>query len=135
MIVLKMRAISRLLLCFGLATVSSWPVSAHHSDKMFDLGAVITMEGVVKEFQYTNPHAWLIVDVVNDDGTVTTWGFETGAPSSLIRADIRPVDLLPGTRITISGHPMHDGRPAAEWTTAVLEDGKMLNPGLGFQVR
>jgi hypothetical protein len=64
---------------------------------MFDMGAIITVEGVVKESQYTNSHAWLIVDVENDDGTLTNWVFETGAPSSLMRADIRPSDLPLGT--------------------------------------
>ena len=125
---------TNLLCSFGIAAVIGWPAQAHHSDRMFDLDAEIALEAVVKEFQYTNPHAWLIVDVENDDGTVTTWGFETGAPSSLIRAGIRPADLTPGTRLTIRGHPMRDGRPAAEWTTATLENGRKLDPGLGFRV-
>ena len=56
---------------------------AHHSGTMFDDKKQITVEGVVKEFQYTNPHSWLLVDVTNPDGTVTTWGFEAEGPSTL----------------------------------------------------
>ena len=113
----------------------SRPVLAHHSDRMYDLGTTITLEGVVNEFQYTNPHAWLLVDVENEDGTVTTWGFEGASTSNLLRAGVRPGDLVPGTRVTISGHPMRDGRPAAEWITSTrLEDGKELNPR-GYLIR
>ena len=73
---------------------------------MFDDKKEVTLTGVVKEFQYTNPHSWLLVDVKGPDGTVTTWGFEAEGPSSLSRAGIRLKDFMPGTLITITGHPM-----------------------------
>ena len=95
------------------------PAGAHHSGTMFDDKKEITVEGVVKEFQYTNPHSWLLVDVTSPDGTVTTWGFEAEGPTTLMQAKIRRSDFAPGTKITISGHPMKDGRPAAAWTKAV----------------
>ena len=50
--------------------------SAHHSGAMFEDTKVIEVSGIVKEFQYTNPHSWLIVEVTNDDGSVSTWGFK-----------------------------------------------------------
>ena len=95
---------------------------------MFEEEAEITLEGVVKEFQYTNPHSWLLVDVTDEDGRITTWGFEAEGPSTLMRRGIRVGDLMPGTRVTISGHPMRDGRPAAAWTRAVREDGVVFLP-------
>ncbi len=104
------------------------PVCAHHSGTMFDKEQEVTYKGVVKEFQYTNPHSWLIVDVSNEDGTVTTWGFEAEGPSRIRRSGIRLSDFLPGTKITIIGHPMKDGRPAAAWIRAVREDGKEFDP-------
>ncbi len=130
-----MSVITKVLLRFGIVAALSLPALAHHSDRMFDQDTVITLEGVVKEFQYTNPHAWLLVDIENEDGTVTTWGFETGAPSALMRAGIRPIDLAPGTVVTISGYPMRDGRPAAELIVVTREDGREFHPELGFQVR
>ena len=108
-------------------------VSAHHSGAMFDNTKVVEVSGVVKEFQYTNPHSWLIIDVANDDGSVSTWGFEAEGPSTLMRAGIRKSDLSPGTKITIRGNPMKDGRPAAAWIDAVV-DGKKINPRNGFAV-
>ena len=118
-----------------ILTATAWlaaPVSAHHSAFMYDQDKTVTITGVVKEFQYTNPHSWLIVETKNDDGTLTSWGFEAEGPSTLLRAGIRKSTLQPGTKITITGNPMKDGRPAAAWVQAVLEDGTVLNPRAGF---
>ena len=126
------QAAAPLALAIVLATGPAW---AHHSGEMFDDSETVTLEGVIREFQYTNPHSWLLVDVTEDDGTVTTWGFEAEGPSTLQRAGITKSTLVPGTKITITGRPMKDGRPAAAWIDAVLEDGRRLNPRAGFAVR
>jgi hypothetical protein len=111
------------------------PTFAHHSAVMFDDEKEVTVTGVVKEFQYTNPHSWLLVDVKNEDGSMTTWGFEAEGPSTLTRAGIRKGDFAPGTKLTITGHPMKDGRPAAAWMRATRADGKEFNPFSGFAIR
>lgn len=117
----------------GLAVgMAAW---GHHSAFMFDFETEVTLQGVVKEFQYTNPHSWLLVDVTNEDGTVTTWGFEAEGPSTLMRAGIRRSDLSPGTMLSISGNPMKDGRPAAAWTVATRADGVEFNPRAGFAIQ
>ena len=103
-------------------------VEAHHSAVMFDTAKEITVEGTVKEFQYTNPHSWLLVDVTNKDGSVTTWGFEAEGPSTLMQRQIRPSDFPFGTKLTITGNPMKDGRPGAMWVKAVRADGKVFYP-------
>ncbi len=64
----------------GLGTAA-----AHHSASMFDFTKLVELSGVVKEFQYTNPHSWLLVDVTNEDGSVTTWGFEAEGPKGRAR--------------------------------------------------
>jgi len=102
-------------------------VQAHHSAVMFDSTKEVTFEGTVKEFQYTNPHSWLLVDVTNKDGSVTTWGFEAEGPSTLMQRQIRPSDFPFGTKLTITGNPMKDGRPAAIWIKAVRADGKVFS--------
>jgi len=104
------------------------PAFAHHSGTMFDETKTVTLEGVVKEFQYTNPHSWLLVDVTGADGKVTTWGFEAEGPTTLMMMQVKRGDLTPGTKLTISGHPMKDGRPAAAWVKAVRADGKEFYP-------
>ena len=114
------------------AAGSAW---AHHSATMFEQTKTITVEGVVKEFQWTNPHSWLLVDVTDKNGKVTTWGFEAEGPSTLQRAGIRPSEFKAGTRVTMTGRPMKDGRPAAIWVLAVRGDGKKFDPREGFQVK
>jgi hypothetical protein len=117
----------------GLAMSVS--VLAHHSGAMFEKEKTITVEGVVKEFQYTNPHSWLLVDVTDKNGKVITWGFEAEGPSTLQRAGIRPSDLMPGTKLKITGRPMKNGSPAAAWVDAIRADGKHFDPSKGFQVK
>ena len=122
--------IARIAASAALALLFTAPVrlDAHHSAVMFDEQKEITVSGTVKEFQYTNPHSWLLVDVTNKDGTVTTWGFEAEGPTTLLRNGVRPGDLKFGTKLTVTGHPMKDGRPGALWMKAVRDDGKEFYP-------
>ena len=127
--------VKALLLAAALGA-AALPAFAHHSGAMFDEKKEVTVTGVVKEFQYTNPHSWLLVDVKAADGKVTTWGFEAEGPSTLLRAGIRKSDFAPGTQLTITGHPMRDGRPAATWMKATRgSDKKEFTPPAGFAVR
>ena len=122
-----------IVLAAGVTTV---PAIAHHSGAMFEEKKEVTLSGVVKEFQFTNPHSWLLVDVKGQDGKVTTWGFEAEGPSSMTRAGIRLKDFTPGTPVTITGRPMKDGRPAALWVKATrTTDNKVFVPARGFAVR
>ena len=133
---MKTRLSGALVVAVLLSGAAVPPALAHHSGAMFEEKKTITVEGVVREFQYTNPHSWLLVDVTNKDGSVTTWGFEAEGPSTLQRAGIRPGDLKAGTRLTITGRPMKDGRPAAAWEYAVrASDGRRFDPREGFRVK
>ena len=123
------------LLSIAVAIVIVMPALAHHSATMFESEKTITVEGVVKEFQFTNPHSWLLVDVKNKNGSVTTWGFEAEGPSTLQRSGIRPSDFRAGTKLKITGRPLKDGSPAAIWVEAVREDGKHFDPREGFKVK
>ena len=129
------RRLVRTVAMVGLLAAGSARVVAHHSAAMFDEKKTITVEGEVKEFQLTNPHSWLIVNVKEKDGKVVSWGFEAEGPSTLSRAGIRPSDLRPGTKLKITGNPMKDGTRAAIWVNAVRADGKTFNPRAGFAVR
>lgn len=119
------------LLAMTLLAFLPLVVEGHHAANMFEPTKETTVTGVVKEFQYTNPHSWLIVDVTNNDGSTTTWGFEAEGPSSMMRAGIRKSDLAPGTKVTVTGHPMKNGQPAASWVKAVRADGVVFDPHVG----
>ena len=125
----------RFVVALATLVAGAHTMSAHHSATMFEETKTVTVEGIVKEFQYTNPHSWLLVDVKDKTGKVTTWGFEAEGPSTLQRAGIRPSEFPAGTKVTMTGRPMKDGRPAAIWVLAVRGDGRKFNPREGFQVK
>ena len=116
--------------------VTTVPSLGHHSGAMFDNTKTVTLEGVVKKWELTNPHSWLWVDVKGKDGKVVTWGFEAEGPSTLLRAGIKPSDFKTGTALSITGNPMRNGEPAAIWINAVrTSDGKKFDPRAGFAVK
>jgi len=129
------KAVAAVMLSLGVLAIGAASARAHHSATMFDETRTVTVQGVVKEFQYTNPHSWLLVDVTGKDGKVVTWGFEAEGPTTLQRAGIRPSDFKAGTKVTITGNPMKNGQPAAIWIDAVREDGKKFNPRAGFAIK
>ena len=100
---------------------------AHHSSAMFDMTRTVTVQGTVKEFQYTNPHSWLQVLVVGSDGRSVEWGFETEGPSTLLRSGIKAKTFQPGDKVTIVASPMRDGRPAGAWISATKADGTVYH--------
>ena len=72
------------------------PAAGHHSSAMFDDQSEITLTGEVTRFDYLNPHSWLYMNVTEDDGTVTEWGFELSAPPLLRRAGVSAEYVRPG---------------------------------------
>jgi hypothetical protein len=104
------------------------PALAHHSGSMFDPTKTVTLEGTVKEFQYTNPHSWLEIVVIGADGKPVEWGFESEGPSTLLRAGIKAKSFLPGEKVTVTGHPMKDGRTAGSLMSVTKADGSVLSP-------
>jgi len=105
---------------------------AHHSAAMFDSTKEITVKGTVKDFQYTNPHSWLIVVSRGADGKDVEWSFESEGPSSLLRSGIKKSSIQVGDEISMTTHPMKDGRPAGQWLVLTKKDGTVLAPrGLG----
>lgn len=107
----------------GLTTV---PALAHHSASMFDRNSARVLEGTVKEFQWTNPHAWLQVEVVDAAGGTVEWSVELGGINSLARGGYRPSTFKPGESIAVHVAPLSDGGPAGLFLGARLADGTVL---------
>ena len=114
---------------FGLSTL---PAYSHHSAAMFDDQVVLTMEGTVKRFDYVNPHSWLYVDVENEDGSTTEWGFELDAPPRLRRLGVSPNFWQPGDPIKVKTNPLKDGRPAGHLVGAVTGEGRAFGNSSGI---
>lgn len=80
------------------------PVSAHHASAPFyDPDTRVEFEGTVTRWVFRNPHAFLFLDVDNDDGSTTEWQVELGAPVSIRRAGWTPDTLGVGMRVMVSG--------------------------------
>lgn len=118
---------------FVLAVGGSSAALAHHSAAMFNHEVVLTLKGTVTRFEYVNPHSWLYVNVENDDGSVTEWGFELDAPPRLRRIGISPNFWQPGDVVTVKTNPLHDGRPAGSLAGAVSADGKTFGNVEGIE--
>ena len=131
----------KIILCFAIIAITALcvvpvPSLAHHSGTMFDSTKTITVEGVVKKWELTNPHSWLWVEVKEKDGKTVVWGFEAEGPSTLARAGIKPSDFKVGTPVTITGNPMRNGDKQAIWINAVrTTDNKKFDPRAGFAVK
>ena len=109
-----------------LAAAAATPALAHHSFAMFDMSKQVSISGTVKDFQYTNPHSWVIVTAMAPDGKQTEWSFESEGPSTLLRAGIKHSSLSPGDKVTALGFPMRDGRPAGSLISITKADGSVL---------
>jgi hypothetical protein len=102
---------------------------AHHSFAAFDRTKQVTLTGVVREFQWTNPHAWIQIVVTDEQGREIEWGAECGSPNMMARTGWKSTTLQPGDRVTAVVNPLLDGRPNGALVTVTLPDGTVLGPG------
>ena len=102
---------------------------AHHSFASFDRTKQVTLTGVVREFQWTNPHAWIQIVVTDEQGREVEWGAECGSPNMMARTGWKSTTLKPGDRVTAVVNPLLDGRPNGGLVTITLADGTVLGPG------
>jgi hypothetical protein len=117
--------LSARLLALGLVAlgVVAGPAFAHHSFAMFDDKKVMTLRGTVKEFQWTNPHTWIQLNVRGEGGAVQEWSIEGGSVNSLSRQGWKRNTLKVGDEITVMVHPLKSGDPGGSFMSAVFADG------------
>jgi hypothetical protein len=103
------------LLTGGVFVATSGAATAHHSFAMFDQEHPIEIEGVVREFKYTNPHSYLLLEVKGPDGGMVVWNLEGQAPSLLTRDGWSSQTLKPGNELKLTVEPLHSGAPGGRW--------------------
>lgn len=89
------------------------PAQAHHSFAMFDPQRSLTLQGTVREFQWTNPHCFIQLLVQTPDGPVE-WSLEMNSPGASMREGWRRNMLNAGDQITVVIHPVRDGTPGGQ---------------------
>jgi hypothetical protein len=102
------------------------PAVAHHSFAMFDNTRTESITGTVYMFEWTNPHAWLWIDVDDGTGNDVKWGFEAAAPSEMSRSGWNKRILTPGEKVTVEYRPLKDGRPGGSLGKVTKSDGTVI---------
>ncbi len=99
---------------------------AHHAPAVFDQTRTIVVEGVVTEFVWANPHSWIRMDVVGEDGKVTNWSMEMNPPTYLVRGGWRSTTLKPGDKVSVVANPLRTNEPGGKYVAITLPDGRVL---------
>ena len=103
------------------------PALAHHSFAMFDAEQTITLQGAVKEFEWTNPHSWLRIMVKDEKtGQTMVWALELSSPARLKRMGMSADSVKAGDAVSVTFHPLKDGARGGQFIQAVLPGGKQV---------
>jgi hypothetical protein len=117
---------------FGVAWLAlagpALPAFAHHSFAMFDQAQTITLKGTVTEFQWTNPHAFIHIEVPNAAGAKEVWQIELNSPNNLKRQGWKSSSVKAGDKVTLLTNPLRDmsGHKGGLFISVTLPDGTLL---------
>jgi hypothetical protein len=101
--------------------------SAHHSFAMFDRSKETTLVGVVQEFQWTNPHSWIEIDVANESGGTDKWSIECNSPNNLARQGWKSSSVKAGDKISVVIWPLRSGEKGGLFISLTLPNGQVLD--------
>lgn len=118
----------RALALIALSVAS--PALAHHSFAMFDQKKVLTLEGTVSQFQWTNPHAFIELDVPAARGAPVHWSIELNSPNNLKRQGWTRSSLHPGDKVTVRLNPLRSGEHGGLFLDVRMPNGRTLDSGL-----
>ena len=128
--ILKRSGVTAVLLLTAL------PAATHHSRNMFDRERSITIQGVVAQFEWANPHVYLHVEIQSDSGEPVVWALELGSTTEMRRRGWSGDLLMPGDRVSVQGNPARETGRNMALATLVQRAGVTLldraSPGEGF---
>lgn len=101
-------------------------VYAHHSAAGVDQTKTVVNEGIVKQFKWGNPHAWLEIEVQNAKGEAELWNLEMTSPAFLVRAGWKATTVKVGDKVKFSARPLRNGDPGGLFVSVTLPNGQVL---------
>jgi hypothetical protein len=111
----------------GMAmTLTTGAAQAHHSFALFDHSKTIELTGLVKDYQWTNPHVWIELVVPNAQGGSDEWPIESASVAVLSRRGWDRNTVKPGDKITVTVNPLRDGTRGGSLVNIRLPDGRSL---------
>jgi hypothetical protein len=114
----------------AVALLTCVPLRAHHSGSTLFSETTTTLKGVVKNWLWSNPHCLLTIEVTGADGQAAQWVIELQAPNSIYPGGYRRTTFKPGDAVSVTVHPVKNGRPYGRIISAVLADGRELDDGM-----
>ena len=114
-------AVTVVVVAAGLL-LAARPIVAHHAFAAeFDAKKPVTLTGTVTKVEWRNPHTWFFIDVTDETGKVTNWGWELGSPNGLLRAGWTRTSMKIGDVITVEGSQARDGSSIANAQVVTLK--------------
>jgi len=115
----------------ALACAAAAPAAAHHSTAIYDSDNPIELAGTVVEWQFVNPHCFIILEVMDAAGAKKVWSLEGGNTAGLFRRGWTPETLKPGDKIMITVRPLRSGSPGGNYSNPRWADGVPIDPKSG----
>ena len=130
---------NKVAIVFTLAVgllVGSHLAFAHHARASFDVDHQVTLKGTVANFKWTNPHAFIYLDVKDEKRNVDEWRIEANSPNMLSRTGWSRELLKSGDQVSVTGSAAKDGEKILRLETLTLAngqkfDGQGINGGAG----
>ncbi len=119
--------VPRVTLLGILLVMAAVPALAHHSFAMFDRDKEMVLVGTVHDFQWTNPHSWIELDVPDANGGIDKWSLECNSPNNLTRQGWRSDSLKPGDKISVVVWPLRSGQKGGLFISRKFPDGRTLD--------
>ncbi len=117
----------RMMGCLAALTLAyGGMAAAHHSFAMFDQSKQLPLTGTVHDFQWTNPHAFIDIDVPNAAGSIDLWKVELNSPNNLKRQGWKSSEMKAGDKVTVVINPLRDGTKGGLFVAVTLPDGKVI---------
>jgi hypothetical protein len=115
-------------LAISVLALSTSSAFAHHSFAMYDRDKTDTVAGIVKEYEWTNPHVWIHVMAPDATGKPIEWSFEMQSIAQDAAAGWRADSVKPGDKVSIDFHPLKDGTRGGQLVAATIANGQRLGP-------